>query len=248
MYNAIQQFTLKAIVVVDMHCWSLRKALLSRVIYPYIEKAQTYEKNIAASWTFSLKQMASNYMNHSEHQHHPNGYDDQEHHHNDYHQQGHLNGHHRNEHHPNEYETNGYHLDGRHSEEYHPNGAHNGHHRDGHHVNWHHSDGHHPERHYPDLHHPEGHRHHGPFNQTVYRRYHPSATTITGGNVCCLVILPCCLIPFVLITILAISLDNFDYHAAKIILPVAGPLGLLIIVLAVCAVRAFKRRQNVSYT
>ena len=82
----------------------------------------------------------------------------------------------------------------------------------------------------------------GLLNQTVNQRYHPSATILAGGTACCLVTLPFCVMP-ILVTIIVLF-----HFFARITVPVAGILGLLLIVLVVCLVRAFKRRQNVSCT
>ena len=179
----------------------------------------------------------------SSHHQHLNGYDNHGYHYNGHHQQGHPNGHQPDGHQPDGHQPNGHQPDEHQPDEHHLD-VHqpDEHEPDGHHLDEHQSDEHHLDEHLLDEHHPNGHRHHGPFNQTIYQRYHPSATVITGGTACCFVTLLFCVMPL-LVTIIVLF-----FLFTGITMPVAIILGLLLIVLAVCVVRAFKRRKKVSYT
>ena len=115
---------------------------------------------------------------------------------------------------------------------------------------YHNDNGYHPNGndhndHDHNEHHHNEHRHHGPFRQTPYRRYHPSATVISGGTAACLVCVSCHLLPIIMIIIIMFQFR--DGYVAGVIVPVAVPLGLLIIVVVVCLLRALRRRQNVSH-
>ena len=162
----------------------------------------------------------------SSHHQHPNGYENHGFHYNRHHQQGHPDGYH-----PNGPQPDEHHLDGHQPDEHQPNG---------HHLDEYQPDEHQPDEHLLDEHHHNGHRHHGPFKQTVYQRYHPSATVITGGTACCFVTLLFCVMPLLVTIIVLVHLFS------GITVPVAGTLGLLLIVLAVCVVRAIRRRKKVS--